>query len=85
MVKEIAPKIKRVFEGEVVSDKGEKTIIVKIDKVRIHKKYHKRYMVSRNYAVHDPKKEYKIGEVVRFEECRPLSKTKRWRVLSKVK
>jgi len=85
MEKEIKKKITRVFQGEVMSDKGEKTIIVRIDRVKVHPRYQKRYVSSKKYHVHDPKNEYKVGDVVKFEECRPLSKTKRWRVLNKIK
>ena len=85
MEKEIKKKITRVFQGEVISDKGEKTIVVRIDRVKVHPKYKKRYVSSKKYHVHDFKNEYKVGDVVKFKECRPLSKTKRWRVLNKVK
>lgn len=78
-------KIKRFFEGEVVSDKPEKTVIVRVDNTKIHPIYKKRYTKSRKYKVHDEKNEYKIGDVIVFEECRPLSKDKRWRVIKKVK
>ncbi|MFC1613055.1 30S ribosomal protein S17 [Patescibacteria group bacterium] len=72
---------KRIFNGKVVSDKMEKTIIVKVERVKLHKKYKKRYTVSKGYKVHDEKGQYKIGDNVRFVECRPLSKDKRWRVI----
>lgn len=71
----------RVFEGVVVSDKAAKTIVVKVETVKIHPKYKKRYAVATRYQVHDETNKYKIGDKVKFIECRPLSKTKRWRVL----
>jgi len=71
---------KRVFSGIVVSDKMEKTIVVKVERIKLHKKYKKRYKVTKGYKVHDEKGEYKIGDKVKFIECRPLSKDKRWRV-----
>jgi len=74
--------IKRTFTGVVVSDKMAKTIVVKVDRTKIHPRYHKRYTVSKNYKVHDEKNQYKIGDKVRFVECRPLSRDKRWRVIS---
>jgi len=75
--------IRKKFDGIVISDKMEKTIVVRVDRVKQHPKYKKRYTVSRNYKVHDEKNEYKEGDKVNFTECRPLSKDKRWRVLAK--
>jgi small subunit ribosomal protein S17 len=74
-------KIQRIFSGTVVSDKMDKTILVKINRTRIHTKYKKRYTVSRQYKVDDSKNQFKTGDVVKFIECRPLSKDKRWRVI----
>ncbi len=72
----------RKFTGEVISNKMAKTIVVKVESVKIHPKYHKRYTVSQKYKVHDEKNVCKVGDKVTFVECRPLSKDKRWRVLS---
>ncbi len=72
--------IKKKFDGIVVSDKMNKTIIVKVDRVKQHPKYMKRYTVSKRYKVHDEKEQYKEGDKVSFIECRPLSKDKKWRV-----
>lgn len=76
-------KIRRTFTGVVVSDKMDKTIVVRVETTKVHPKYHKRYMISKNYKVHDEKKQYKMGDKVTFVECRPLSKEKRWRVQQK--
>lgn len=73
--------INRKFNGIVVSDKNDKTIVVKVETVKKHPKYHKRYVVSRNYKVHDETNKYHPGDKVTFVECRPLSKDKRWRVV----
>ncbi|MEA3398863.1 MAG: 30S ribosomal protein S17 [Patescibacteria group bacterium] len=73
--------IRKKFNGIVISDKMEKTIVVKVDRVKMHPKYRKRYTVSKKYKVHDEKNQYKIDDKVSFIECRPLSKDKRWRVL----
>jgi len=70
------------FSGVVVSDKNDKTIVVKVETVKVHPKYKKRYTVSRRYKVHDEKNEHKIGDKVSFIECRPLSRDKRWRVIN---
>jgi len=69
------------FNGVVVSNKNDKTIVVKVESVKVHPKYKKRYVVSRRYKVHDEKNECKVGEKVVFIECRPLSRDKRWRVI----
>lgn len=73
----------RVFTGEVVSDKMDKTVVVRVDSTKVHPKYGKRYTSSRRYKVHDENNQFKTGDAVRFTECRPLSKDKRWRVLDK--
>ena len=77
--------LRRKIEGEVVSDKMDKTVVVNVTSVKIHPKYKKRYKSSKKYKAHDEKNEYKVGDVVVIEECRPLSKDKRWRVINKVK
>jgi small subunit ribosomal protein S17 len=85
MEKKIAPatrlKIQKKFTGVVVSDKSDKTAVVKVERVKLHPKYNKRYTVSRKYKVHDAKNQYKVGDTVTFVECRPMSKDKKWRVL----
>jgi len=72
----------RKFTGVVVSNKMAKTVVVKIESVKIHPKYQKRYTMSRTYKVHDEKNQSKVGDKVSFIECRPLSKDKRWRLLT---
>jgi small subunit ribosomal protein S17 len=73
--------INRKFKGIVVSDKNDKTIVVKVETIKKHPKYHKRYVVSRNYKVHDETNQYHPDDKVTFVECRPLSKDKRWRAI----
>jgi len=82
-MKEVKEKKLRKFKGEVVSDKMSKTIVVRVDSFKMHPKYQKRYRVSHKYKVHDEKEHYKVGDIVEFVECRPLSKDKRWRVIYK--
>lgn len=77
--------IGRRFQGVVVGDKMAKTIVVNVERTKMHPVYKKRYQVSRKYKVHDEKNQYKVGDVVEFVECRPLSRDKRWRVTKKVK
>lgn len=74
-------KIVKRFSGVVVSDKGEKTAVVRVETVKLNKKYQKRYTVSRNYQVHDENNSCKEGDKVTFIECRPMSKSKRWRII----
>lgn len=81
---EEAPKkeaIKKRFSGVVISQAMNKTIVVKVDSVRVHPKYRKRYTVSKKYKVHDEKEQFKENDQVSFVECRPLSKDKRWRAI----
>lgn len=73
--------IKRKIKGIVVSDKMDKTIVVRVNAVKVHPKYKKKYTVSKRYKVHDEKNKFKEGDKVTFVLCRPISKDKRWRVL----
>lgn len=75
---------KRTLQGTVVSDKMSKTVVVRVDRMKLHPKYKKQYRQSRRFKVHDEKGEYKVGDVVKFVETRPISKDKRWRVIGKV-
>ncbi len=72
---------KRTFKGTVVSDKMQKTIVVRVDSMKVHPKYKKRYTVSKRFKVHDEKGQFHIGDVVSFVETRPLSRDKRWGVV----
>ncbi len=75
-------KTSRTFSGIVISSNMQKTAVVRVDRMKLHSKYQKRYRVSRKYHIHDEKNEAKVGDVVQFAECRPLSKTKRWRLIN---
>lgn len=75
--------IRRKLTGTVVSAKMNKTIVVRVERTVIHPKYKKRYLQSRKYHVHDEHGAYQVGEKVTFMQCRPYSKTKCWRVLTK--
>jgi len=72
---------KKKFQGVVVSDKMDKTIVVEVKRIKVHPLYKKRYWVNKKYKVHDEKNEAKINDWVIFEECRPLSKDKKWRLI----
>jgi len=78
-------RIYRRFQGTVVGNKMHKTVSVLVEGFKMHPRYLKRYKVSKKYKAHDEKNEYKIGDVVIIQECRPISKDKRWRVIKKVK
>ena len=73
---------RRVLQGTVVSDKADKTISVLIERRIMHPIYKKFIKRSKRYAAHDPNNQCKEGEVVRIRECAPISKNKRWEVIS---
>jgi small subunit ribosomal protein S17 len=75
---------KRVLEGVVVSDKNDKTIVVKVERRLRHPVLKKTVRLSKKYHAHDEANAAKVGDVVRIEESRPLSKQKRWTLLGKV-
>ena len=75
---------KRILQGVVVSDKNDKTIVVKVERRLTHPVLKKTVRLSKKYHAHDEKNEAKTGEVVRIEETRPLSKQKRWVLVEKV-
>jgi len=75
---------KRVLEGVVVSDKNDKTIVVKVERRLRHPVLKKTVRLSKKYHAHDEGNTAKTGDVVRIEETRPLSKQKRWTLLEKV-
>ncbi len=72
------------FRGVVVSHRMDKTAVVVVDRIKAHSKYGKRYRVSKKYKIHDEKNECKTGDAVIFEECRPISKEKRWRLTGRI-
>lgn len=76
---------RRRLTGTVVSTKMDKTALVRVDRTQQHPKYGKRFTTSKKYKVHDEQNQLAVGEVVIFEECRPISKDKKWRLVNKVK
>ena len=80
-------KVKKIrkFQGKVVSDKMKNTITVEVSRSILDSKYKKRFQKVKKFYVHDEKDEAKIGDAVEFVECRPLSKTKRWRMVKIIK
>jgi small subunit ribosomal protein S17 len=75
---------KRILTGTVVSDKGDKTVVVKVERKVKHPLYGKIIRQSKKYHAHDEDNVFKAGETVRIEETRPISKLKTWRVLDRV-
>jgi len=73
---------KRVLQGVVVSDKTEKTVTVKVERRVMHPLYKKFIKRSKKYAAHDEANACKEGDLVSIRECRPISKSKRWEVVS---
>jgi small subunit ribosomal protein S17 len=73
---------KRILRGTVVSDKGDKTIVVKVERQFLHPLLKKTIRRSKRYAAHDENNEHKVGDQVRIIECPPKSKTKTWEVVT---
>ncbi|MGI8715795.1 MAG: 30S ribosomal protein S17 [Solirubrobacteraceae bacterium] len=79
--REHAPSVQKVRQGVVVSDKADKTITVRIDTARRHRRYSKIVRTSRTLHAHDEANDANIGDTVTVREARPLSRTKRWRLI----
>ena len=75
---------KRVLTGLVVSDKGDKTVVVNVERKVKHPLYGKIIRRSKKYHAHDESNEFKQGETVRIEETAPISKLKPWKVIERV-
>ena len=76
--------MKRKLKGIVVSDKMQKTRVVEVERFIKHAKYQKYFKSSNKFKAHDENNEYKSGDRVVIEETRPLSKEKRWKIVSKI-
>ena len=75
---------KRVLTGTVVSDKAEKTVVVRVERRVKHPLYGKIIKLSKKYHAHDAANEFHVGEIVRIEECAPISKLKTWKVVDRI-
>ncbi|OIO45933.1 MAG: 30S ribosomal protein S17 [Parcubacteria group bacterium CG1_02_39_15] len=73
---------KKQLTGTVISDKMQKTVVVLVERFKQHPKYKRRYRLHKKYKAHTDQ-EYKVGDRVVIEECRPLSKEKKWKVIKK--
>ncbi len=76
--------MKTQLKGVVVSDKQDKTVVVRVESLKEHPRYKKRYKSHKRYKAHDEKGEIKEGDNVVIEQTRPLSKEKKWRVIKKI-
>ena len=75
---------KRQLIGKIISDKMQNTVVVEVERIKEHPKYKRRYGISKKYKAHAETNEYKAGDKVIIEECRPLSKEKRWKIIKKI-
>ena len=75
---------KRVLTGTVVSDKTDKTVVVRVERRVKHPLYGKIIRLSKKYHAHDEGNAFKLGEQIRIEECAPVSKLKSWKVLDRI-
>ncbi len=79
--REHVPGVQKTRQGVVVSDRAQKTITVRIDVARRHRRYEKIVRTSRTLHVHDENDDARVGDTVIVRECRPLSRTKHWRLV----
>jgi small subunit ribosomal protein S17 len=75
---------KKLLQGIVVSDKMQKTVVVKVETIKEHPKYKRKYKSHKKYKAHDEKQEYHMGDKVVIEETNPISKDKSWVVIKKI-
>ncbi len=75
---------KRQITGKIVSNKMQKTVVVRAERIKEHPKYRKRYKINTNYKAEANEKDYQIGDLVLIEECTPISKDKKWKVVKKI-
>ena len=73
---------KRILQGVVISDKMDKTVTVQVERRFKHTLYKKFIRRSKKYAAHDETNAVKVGDVVKIQECRPMSKRKKWEVVT---
>lgn len=72
---------KRILQGDVVSDKGDKTVVVRVERIFTHPLFKKTVRRSNRFHAHDESNTYKVGDLVQIQECAPKSKLKRWEVI----
>jgi len=72
---------KRILQGVVTSDQNEQTVTVSVERRFTHPVMKKTVRKSKKYRAHDPQNQFKVGDIVRIQECAPISKSKRWEVI----
>jgi len=75
---------KKQLKGIIVSTKMKKTVVVRVERIKEHPKYKRRFKVHKNYKAHVEEGEYKEGDVVVIEETKPISKDKKWKLIKKI-
>ena len=75
---------KKKLQGIVTSEKMQKTVVVKVERIKEHPKYKRRYKIHKKYKAHDEKGEFNIGDKVVIEETSPMSKDKHFKVVTKI-
>ena len=73
---------KRILQGVVTSDQNEQTVTVSVERRFTHPAMKKTVRKSKKYRAHDPQNQFKVGDIVRIQECAPISKSKRWEVIA---
>ena len=76
--------MKKKLIGKIVSTKMPKTVVVEVERTKEHPKYKRRYKAHKRYKAHVEKDQYARGDKVVIEECRPISKDKKWKVVKKL-
>lgn len=74
---------KKTLQGVVVSPSRNKTVVVRVTVQKRHPRYHKKYTTASRYKVHDEQGNFAIGDIVEIEESRPISRTKRWKLVQR--
>lgn len=75
----------KTLQGVITSNKMQKTVVVRVDRLRRHPKYQKFFRISKKFKAHDEKGEFGVGDTVMIQETRPLSREKHWRVATLVR
>ena len=75
---------KKQLIGRVISDKMQKTVVVEVERMKESVKYKRRYKTHKRYKAHNEAGEFKLGDTVVIEECRPISKDKKWKAIKRV-
>ena len=75
---------KRQLTGKIVSNKMQNTVVVEVERIKEHPKYKRKYKHRKKYKAHFKNREYKIGDKVVIQECSPISKGKKWKVINKL-